>query len=80
MSAIPARMKPQLLTGPQKCVVLGPTGLFKNALSAVGMADDLAPSTAACLPSAGAGGVDGQRLRNGLPSLWGVGGGNEIRR
>lgn len=29
MSAIPARMNPQLLTGPQKCVVLGPTGLFK---------------------------------------------------
>ena len=61
MLAIPARMKPQLLTGPQKCVVLGPTGLFKNALSAVAMADDLAPSTAACLPSAGAGGVDSWR-------------------
>lgn len=26
-----ARTKPQLATGPQKCVVLGPTGLFQNA-------------------------------------------------
>ena len=57
MSAIPARMKPQLLTGPQKCVVLGPTGLFKNALNAVAMAENLAPYTVVCLPSAGADGL-----------------------
>lgn len=28
-----ATTKPQLATGPQKWVVLGPTGLFKNALN-----------------------------------------------
>lgn len=32
-----ARMMPQLETGPQKWVVLGPTGLFKNALNAADM-------------------------------------------
>ena len=32
-----ARTKPQLATGPQKWVVLGPTGLFTNALNAVAM-------------------------------------------
>ena len=32
-----ARTKPQLETGPQKWVVLGPTGLFRNALNAVAM-------------------------------------------
>lgn len=26
-----AATNPQLAIGPQKCVVLGPTGLFKNA-------------------------------------------------
>jgi hypothetical protein len=31
-------MKPQLETGPQKWVVLGPTGLLRNALNAVAMA------------------------------------------
>jgi hypothetical protein len=31
--------KPQLATGPQKWVVLGPTGLFRNDLSAVAMAE-----------------------------------------
>jgi hypothetical protein len=33
-----ARMMPQLETGPQKWVVLGPTGLFRNALNAADMA------------------------------------------
>lgn len=31
-------MMPQLETGPQKWVVLGPTGLFRNALNAADMA------------------------------------------
>jgi hypothetical protein len=31
--------KPQLATGPQKWVVLGPTGLFRNDLSAVAMGE-----------------------------------------
>jgi len=30
--------KHQLAMGPQKCDVLGPTGLFQNALSAAAMA------------------------------------------
>lgn len=34
-----AMTKPQLATGPQKWVVLGPTGLFRNDLSAVAMAE-----------------------------------------
>ena len=33
-----ARMMPQLETGPQKWVVFGPTGLFRNALNAADMA------------------------------------------
>lgn len=36
-----ARMMPQLETGPQKCVVLGPTGLFRNALNAADMAAEV---------------------------------------
>ena len=32
--------KPQLATGPQKWVVLGPTGLFRNDLSAVAMGEE----------------------------------------
>jgi hypothetical protein len=39
MSTKPARTKPQLATGPQKWVVLGPTGLFRNAFTAVDMAN-----------------------------------------
>ena len=35
-----ARTKPQFATGPQKWVVLGPTGLLRKALSAVDMAND----------------------------------------
>jgi len=34
-----AMTKPQLATGPQKWLVLGPTGLFRNDLSAVAMAE-----------------------------------------
>jgi len=40
MSSKPARTKPQFATGPQKWVVLGPTGLLRKALSAVDMAND----------------------------------------
>jgi len=39
MSTKPAMTKPQLATGPQKWVVLGPTGLFRNDLSAVAMGE-----------------------------------------
>jgi hypothetical protein len=39
MSTKPAMTKPQLATGPQKWLVLGPTGLFRNDLSAVAMAE-----------------------------------------
>jgi len=40
MSTKPAMTKPQFATGPQKWVVLGPTGLLMKALSAVDMAND----------------------------------------
>lgn len=44
-----ARTKPQLATGPQKWVVLGPTGLFTNALNAVAMPANLNTKSHQCL-------------------------------